>query len=130
MTDIVVDKFFRDSRRCLRPIRFPGEPLIDFFVRAREGNPKKWSFWQMLCHAVEESLDAIVLGINRLFPPPRNPPVEWGKKHKVHLPKTKLKKSIPEVNRWWALVETFVPVPDSEIGGCARNDSLIASAIN
>ncbi|WP_293156059.1 MULTISPECIES: hypothetical protein [unclassified Microcoleus] len=130
MVDIDVDKYFRESRRCLRPFHVSGEPLIDFLVRVREGNPKKWSFWQMLCHAVKESLVAIVLGINRLSSPPPGPRIEWEAEGTAQPSEIDLEKSIPEVNRWQTLVETFVPVPDSEIGGCARNDSLIAPAIN
>lgn len=127
MIDVLT--YFKNARRCLRPFHFPGEPLVDFFVRAREGNPKKWSFWQMLCHQVKELLDRIVLGINRLSSQPHDLHIDWKTERAVQPPDINLEKSIPEVNRWRTLVETFIPVPDSEIGGCARSDSLIRSLV-
>jgi hypothetical protein len=129
MIDVL--KFFRSAKRCLRAFHLPGEPLIDFCVRARKSNPKNWSFWQMLCHQVRDSIGARIALINKAHPSSRlNLMAERDKVRPdsfIFKSHPKLESSIPEVNRW--LPEIFKPLPDSETGGCARSDSLIAPAI-
>lgn len=125
--------FLKKAKRCLLPFHLPGEPILDFCVRARAADPKKWSFWQMACQMVRDSIVHLIRHINRLSES-SNLWTQWARDYKVRLSIpflegliAYLNKSIPEVNRW--LFEFFVPIPDSEIGGCARSDSAIAPAI-
>ncbi|MEG4633314.1 hypothetical protein QUB56_27665, partial [Microcoleus sp. AR_TQ3_B6] len=50
---------------------------------------------------------------------------EW-----TEIPETPSKAEPPKYQCDRAGPKIFVPLPDAEIGGCARNDSLIAPAIN
>ncbi len=49
---------------------------------------------------------------------------EW-----TEIPETPSKAELPKYQCDRARPKIFVPLPDAEIGGCARNDSLIAPAI-
>ena len=125
MIDVL--KYFRSAKKCLRAFHLPGEPLIDFCVRARKSNPKNWSFWQMLCHQVRDSIGARIALINKAHPSSRLNLMAERDKVQLNsfIPKRhpELEISVPEVNRW--LPEIFVPLPNAEIGGCARSDSTV-----
>ena len=97
--------FLKKAKRCLLPFRLPGEPILDFCVRARAADRKKWSFWQMACQMVRDSIVHSIRHINRLAES-SNLWTEWAKDYKVRLSipfleglTAYLKKSIPEVNR-------------------------------
>lgn len=125
MIDVI--EYFKRAKRCLIAFHVPGEPLVDFCVRARKSNPKNWSFWQMLCGLVRDSIGAAILSINKVHPSSRlNLMAE---RDRVRLDSfifkshPELESPVPEVNRW--LPKIFIPIPKSETGGCARSDSAV-----
>jgi len=108
--------------------------MISFLRRCREiMSPTKWKYWQSVCEIIKAqivallktpihttSLEASVLGylLIHLFTYANTE--EIATCAKGELPKPEIIRGPPK---------GFVPLPDVEIGGCARNDSLIAPAI-
>jgi hypothetical protein len=138
MNDVI--EFFKRAKRCLRPFHAPGELLTVYFERVRVSDPKKWSFVQMLCQMVRDVIDATIANVSRLYLQHHNqllfakellPFTREGAECAVFSLMTDIEESTPETNRWQELVfvRIFVPIPDLETGGCARNDSTIAPAI-
>ncbi|WP_228057570.1 hypothetical protein [Tychonema sp. LEGE 07203] len=108
--------------------------MIDFLRRCREMmSPTKWKYWQGICQVIKGQLLALLRTpihvavlvalvwahcLIHLFTYAEAE--EFAMPNEEELPK-------PETAR--APPKRFIPIPDAEIGGCARNDSLIAPAI-
>lgn len=113
--------------------RREGESYELFWLRQRECSPKRPIFWKIVIRTLRKflirvfstSLDvcermAIALSFSSkgiiadAF-------ISIDTSHlKIELPRYEVSRDPPK---------RFVPIPDAEIGGCARNDSLIAPAI-
>ena len=106
--------------------------LLDFVFRgkqprgleqARSLKPRFLEYWREACELVKEAIlakyrFAVRIGFQKLQLVQKEKAVE----SKAGLPlKPKYGKDPPK---------GFVPLPDAEIGGCARNDSLIAPLVN
>lgn len=110
-----------------------GESLELFWLRQRECSLKRPSFWRILTRVLKKflirvfctSLDvceqiAIALSFSSkgiiadAF---------------IFIDTSPLKIELPRYEVGRGPSKRFVPLPDAEIGGCARNDSLIAPAI-
>ena len=105
--------------------------LFDFLVRAKQPRrfenarklkPRFMEYWREACELIREAILAryrlfVRFGFQRLRLVKKENPVEA---RAGLLLKPKYGNDPPK---------GFVPLPDAEIGGCARNDSLIASAI-
>ena len=122
----------RISRLLCRPQE--GDTIILFLRRCREMmSPTKWKYWQGICETIKAQirallktpihtthLEALVLGYLLIHLFTYANAEELAASAKGELPKPEIIRGPPK---------GFVPLPDAEIGGCARNDSLIAPAI-
>ncbi|MEG4488015.1 hypothetical protein [Microcoleus sp. D2_18a_B4] len=111
-----------------------GESWEFVLERQRELKPTRTMFWRVLIRTLSKflvkvysvSLSAneklalvIAFGFSEILDTFWVIPVEVP--GKVELPRYECDRGPPE---------SFVPFPDAEIGGCARNDSLIAPLVN
>ena len=118
--------------QVLRPRE--GESWEFVLERQRELKPTRTMFWRVLIRTLARFLakvysvslsasESLALAIafslsevlNTFWVKPAEAP------RKIELPRYECDRGPPE---------GFVPLPDAEIGGCARNDSLIALASN
>ncbi|MEG3863826.1 hypothetical protein [Microcoleus sp. herbarium12] len=103
------------------------------WVRQRECSPRRPIFWRMVIRVLRKFLIkvfstslsvcekiatatsfSLIAVIVLIFPTVDDTPL------KIELPRGEVSRGPPK---------GFVPLPDAEIGGCARNDSLIVPAI-
>lgn len=114
--------------------RREGDPLDLFWQAQREWKPTFTGFWRILIRilskllvkvysvslAASENLAlAIACGLSEILDIFWLTPVETPSK--IKLPRYECDRG-PH--------ESFLPLPDAEIGGCARNDSLTAPLVN
>lgn len=96
-------------------------------------SPTKWKYWQGICEVIKAQIRALlktsihlaplvclVLGFLLVHLFVYANVEEFATSAKRELQKSEIIRGPPK---------GFVPLPDIEIGGCARNDSLIAPAI-
>ncbi|WP_373538019.1 hypothetical protein [Microcoleus sp.] len=112
----------------------PSDTVISFLRRYRRmTSPAQWQHWQQIFCVVRAeirallktplyatSLSCLVSGLSLVHVFVYADAGELALPVKKELPKTKITRGPPK---------RFIPIPDIEIGGCARNDSLIAPAI-
>lgn len=111
-----------------------GESWEFVLERQRELKPTRTMFWRVLIRTLSKFLAkvysvslsaserlalAIAFGLSEISDTFCVIPVETPRK--IELPRYECDRGPPE---------SFIPLPDAEIGGCARNDSLIALASN
>ena len=125
-------EYVRYIRRCLKPAwcLATGQSLMDFGEKCREWKPRKMRFWRYICCTSRaHMLMQIKYVINKKDPPELQLDL-LGELPLLDIEPEVKASVIPEVNRAPPSFQIFIPLPDSEIGGCARNDSLSALAIN
>jgi hypothetical protein len=102
--------------------------------RQRELTPLRTLFWSILIRTLKRFLVKVYsvslavseqLALILSFCLDITVKNEW-----TEIPETPSKAEPPKYHCDRAEPKIFVPLPDAEIGGCARNDSLIAPAIN
>jgi hypothetical protein len=111
-----------------------GETWEFVWERQRELTPLRVMFWRVLIRTLRRFLVkvysvslavsehwALILSFGWIATIKN----EW-----TEIPETPSKAELPKYQCDRAGPKIFVPLPDAEIGGCARNDSLIAPAIN
>ncbi|XZO02885.1 MAG: hypothetical protein ACM65L_03665 [Microcoleus sp.] len=121
--------FIERVKRCLKPFwnRGAGESLVEFGERSREWNPRKMKFWKYICCTVRGHMLAEIKHlINKQEKTPKTR-IELAKEPVIK--DTDIQLPVRATDRAPPLFPIFIPLPDAEIGGCARNDSLIAPAI-
>ncbi|MEG3978611.1 hypothetical protein QT970_28945 [Microcoleus sp. herbarium8] len=112
----------------------PGETVISFLRRYRKWtSPARWDYWQLILCIVRAEIRVLLktpfwatflsraisgLLLVHVF--------VYADTGELALP---VKKKVPKTNIVRGPPKRFIPIPDIEIGGCARNDSLIAPAI-
>ena len=110
-----------------------GDTVITLLRRRREMSLNKWKFWQGVCHLLREQMYAVLKSSLKL---------PWLAAFVLALwlvycfvcasvddapLAVKLERPKPEISR--GPPKRFIPIPKTEIGGCARSDSLIRSLI-
>lgn len=109
-----------------------GVKLVTFLRRYRELSPTKWKYWQSVCEMLRAQIRALLEApINKAFL--EAAVLVYKLIHffaYANLGKdTATESEFPKAESSRDPPKGFVPLPDTEIGGCARNDSLIAPAI-
>jgi len=111
-----------------------GESWEFALERQRELTPLRAMFWSILIRTLKRFLVKVYsislavserLALILSFCLDITIKNEW-----TEIPETPSKAEPPKYQCDQAGPKIFVPLPDAEIGGCARNDSLIAPAIN
>jgi hypothetical protein len=111
-----------------------GESWEFVLERQRELKPNRSLFWQVLIRTLSRFLIKVysvslstseIIALALAFGLRELAQIYWNffleTPPKIELPRYESDRGPPEV---------FVPLPDFETGGCARNDGLIATAIN
>lgn len=127
-------EYVRYIRRCLKPAwcLATGQSLMDFGEKVREWNPRKMRFWRYICCTSRaHMLMQIKYVINKKEDGPelRLDLVGELPLLVINLEVEIKTSAIREADRAPPSFQIFIPLPDSEIGGCARNDSLTAPAV-
>ncbi|MEG3970971.1 hypothetical protein QUA00_25610 [Microcoleus sp. T2B6] len=122
--------FIKRVKRSLKPFwnGGAGESLVEFGERSREWNPRKMRFWKYICCTVRgQMLAEIRYLINK---PEKTPETRLEFAKESVTVDTDIQLPIRATDRAPPSFSIFIPLPDAEIGGCARNDSLIAPLVN
>lgn len=111
----------------------PGDTVMSFSRRLRRMSLKKWQFWQCFCYVLKAEMQAIAE--IRIDIPPASALVVAFTDTAVIFYVAQLRFAPPKTD--WSKRETardpphpFVPIPNkTELGGCARSDSLVRSLV-
>jgi hypothetical protein len=106
-----------------------GESYEALWRRQRECSPKRAIFWQILIRILRKFLIRVIsislqvcekVATAISFSPSEEVilifPIVEGSSAKIGLPRYQVSRDPPK---------RFIPIPDSEIGGCARSDSAV-----
>lgn len=106
-----------------------GDTLISFLQRCRQSSLAKWDFWRLIVRLVREQIRAVlnsslktpylvafflVLSLVHSFVYASSD--DYTATTKIDLPKPEISRGPPK---------RFIPIPKTEIGGCARSDNTV-----
>ncbi|MEG5031323.1 hypothetical protein QUB36_29845 [Microcoleus sp. AT8-B1] len=122
--------FVNRVKRSLKPFwnGGAGESLMEFGERSREWHPRGMRLWKYICCTFRAQMFAeIKYFINK---PEKTPQTRLELAKESVLVDTDIELPVRATDRAPPSFPIFIPLPDAEIGGCARNDSLIAPLVN
>ena len=98
------------------------------------GRFRQWDFWRFVCRRLREKVRGIIKAINELLPsfPPVSLcfPLDFYNRECASLcAATATPKGLQKFAATRPPPKIFVPIPKTELGGCARSDLLIRSLV-
>lgn len=113
----------------LKPVWVDSEPFSDFLLRcgSPKMNPLFWDFWRDLCESIKKTMQVELRVMEEMFPP--SPP---GDEYRLYFSQSEPTCLAESTKPETATSDTardppkqFSPLPKTELGGCARSDSLV-----